>query len=182
MNELARFDYDRPVSPPPEPASNLLTTILSFLSRLFNSYLGYIILAVLLLILLRALAAKMSVTYSSFRDSAITIKAELPLTGDETDYDALIRQSVNASDFRSAVRYVFLKTMQSLADKNLIVWRKEKTNVEYYLELPPACRSEFRRLAEVFDRIWYGRYPADAGSYRFTVDRMNDLLFNSGGQ
>ncbi len=73
-----------------------------------------------------------------------------------SDYDALIRQSYKLEDYRMAVRYLFLKTLRLLADKQLLQHSTDKTNFQYVQEMVPEKKNDFANLVLNYEYIWYG--------------------------
>src|SRR5690606_18641938 len=75
----------------------------------------------------------------------------------EIDFDQLIEDAVSREQYRSAVRYHFLRLLKIMSEKQIIEWNPDKTNREYLLEISnPALKKEFDYLAYVYENIWYG--------------------------
>lgn len=82
------------------------------------------------------------------------------------DFEAGIEAAVAAGDYRRAVRLFYLKALRELADRNLIVWRREKTNHAYVDELRRSpLRRSFAELTYLFEYIWYGEFPVDEAAF-----------------
>ncbi|WP_457654450.1 DUF4129 domain-containing protein [Rhodocaloribacter sp.] len=82
------------------------------------------------------------------------------------DFDAGIEAAAAAGDYRRAVRLFYLKALRELADRNLIVWRREKTNHAYVDELRRTpVRRPFAELTYLFEYIWYGEFPVDEAAF-----------------
>ncbi len=65
-------------------------------------------------------------------------------------------------DYQTAYRLKYLEVLQQLIQKNLIFYKKEKTNYEYLLQLSGKQVYEpFRLLTFNFDGIWYGEMLID---------------------
>ncbi len=96
------------------------------------------------------------------------------------DLDARIEEAVAGSDYRRAVRLLYLKALRELDEQNLIVWRWEKTNQDYIDELRNASlRRPFVELTYLFEYIWYGAFPADAAAFgrmRRVFARLHERL------
>ena len=75
---------------------------------------------------------------------------------DDSDYDALIRQSFRLADYRMAVRYLFLKTLRQLSDRGQLQRSAEKTNFQYVQEIPVDKREDFASLVLNYEYVWYG--------------------------
>lgn len=82
------------------------------------------------------------------------------------DLDALIDEAVARQDFRAAVRLLYLKALRALAEAGRIDWQRDKTNHEYLAELRDAAlRRDFAGLTTLFEYVWYGDFPVDAGLF-----------------
>jgi len=75
----------------------------------------------------------------------------------EFDLPALIQQAIAQKDFTVATRLYYLLTIKTLSDKNLIHWKKDKTNRNYLNELTTIdLKNQFGQLTNIFERVWYG--------------------------
>lgn len=102
--------------------------------------------------------------------------AETELEQVETERAALARAETAeaASDFRGALRFLYLSAVLHLQERGVLPYDKSLTNREYlhqaeadinlYTALGPAIT--------VFDEVWYGHKPCDAE----TVASYRDLL------
>lgn len=92
-------------------------------------------------------------------------------------YDELIANAEDNNNFNLATRYLFLKTLKTLADKELISFTAEKTNKEYVKEMEQHHYSdEFKKLTRDYEYAWYGKVYLDKNNY----ERMKEsfLLFH----
>ncbi len=74
----------------------------------------------------------------------------------ENDFDSKYKRAYNEGNMRIAMRYLFLKTLQSLNEKELITFATDKTNSQYTRELPTTIKNDFAQLALYYEYIWYG--------------------------
>ncbi len=82
---------------------------------------------------------------------------ELPENIEGINIDALIADAIKKGNYRLAVRWSFLKTLQWLNHQNKIAWQPAKTNVDYQAELKDVHgKEEFISLSRVFEYVWYG--------------------------
>lgn len=81
------------------------------------------------------------------------------------DFDQLIHQACKLGDYRMAVRYLFLRTLQQLRDKNQINYEPDKTNSRYVYELPEQWRNDFSRLIFQYEYVWYGHFDIQKEQY-----------------
>ncbi len=74
--------------------------------------------------------------------------------------------SIKNGDYKTAYRIRYLQVLQMLIIRNMIFYRKEKTNYEYLMELSgKEIYEPFRMLTFNFDGIWYGELMIDAQKY-----------------
>lgn len=94
----------------------------------------------------------------------------------EMDFDTLITNALKNKDYRLVVRFLYLKNLKLLSDKELIDWKANKTNYSYQYELSDfSLRTKFLEVTLIFDYIWYGEFPLDEEKYRDISLRMNDF-------
>ena len=73
-----------------------------------------------------------------------------------SDYEKLVQQSIDLADYRSAVRFLFLKTLAQLAEGEYIHRSAGKTNYQYAREIREDKRNEFSALVLNYEYVWYG--------------------------
>jgi hypothetical protein len=92
-------------------------------------------------------------------------------------YDALISDAENKNEFNLATRYLFLKTLKSLADKGFIDFTTEKTNKEYLKEMQQnKSFNQFEKLTRNYEYIWYGKFLIGQNIYQHLKEEF--ILFN----
>ncbi|MBI3510926.1 MAG: DUF4129 domain-containing protein [Bacteroidetes bacterium] len=94
------------------------------------------------------------------------------------NYEQVIAEARAKKDFRLAVRLWFLRTLKELTDRELVAWKTDKTNSDYYYELSGnVLQNEFGDVSYVYDHIWYGDFPVDENSYGDAEDKFR--IFHS---
>lgn len=79
-----------------------------------------------------------------------------------TDYNKLISQSVINKNYRLAIRYHYLQTLQKLAARGAIQFTADKTNYQYINELAgKPFRDQFVALTLHYEYAWYGGFSTD---------------------
>lgn len=82
------------------------------------------------------------------------------------DMERLIGQEVAAQRWRSAARYLYLRSLQDLQNAGSIVWKKDKTNRDYLREVAaPNTHAAFARAVAVFESAWYGDEPVNEAEF-----------------
>lgn len=96
-----------------------------------------------------------------------TPEVEEEVISSESDFNNLIYQSLQANNYRQAVRYQYLKTLHKLSDRNLVELAKDKTNFQYVRELRnPAFQNDFASLTLNYEYVWYGEFIIDKSIYQ----------------
>lgn len=84
----------------------------------------------------------------------------------ETDLERFLREALEASDHRSAIRVCYLMVIKSLSENELIKWQRDKTNYDYVREVRRrSFYRRFRDITHVFEVIWYGEAPINERIY-----------------
>jgi len=75
------------------------------------------------------------------------------------DYDKDIQNAIAATDYRLAVRLLFLRLLRNLSVNDIIQYKQEKTNFVYLSELRSGpYYNDFFHLARNYEYIWYGKF------------------------
>jgi len=136
--------------------------------------LGYILIGILVLFLIYFIFSKIEPDKKFERSDSYLLEDEIEDIN-ELDTVSLLDQALAKGDYRYAVRIQFLAILQSLSQKEKILWRKEKTNHEYARELRNENYGpEFQKLVTIFDYVWYGKREVSKEQYA-----QIDLKFKS---
>ena len=106
-------------------------------------------------------------------------EAPLNFVSEDTDIYAInfneaIEDAISKKEFRLAIRLLYLKSLRQLADKNLIHWKINKTNVDYSAELSRTNFADsFNLITRIYEFAWYGEFAVDEDAFR-----QAQLLFN----
>ena len=157
--------------PPDKESSseNFRFPTVSLLDRIFSGALFKLILVML------AAFFVLSVLYGFFKNKGIFKRQftkgigeeELPAEEDklDQDFDELVHQNHKLGDYRMALRYQFLKTLQLLRDHNHVEYGADKTNSQYMRELPAHWQNEFAKLILSYEYVWYGNFIINKQQY-----------------
>jgi hypothetical protein len=78
---------------------------------------------------------------------------------DDDNLDEKIKKAVEAKEHRVAVRYMYLKALRLLNDRQWIRFHADATNYEYVNQMSGhKLASEFGFLTRVYDYMWYGEF------------------------
>lgn len=104
---------------------------------------------------------------------------DLPEDIQSVNIDSHIDEAIRNGNYRLAIRWCFLKSLQLLNQKKQITWQPSKTNVDYQHELKdPGIRERFSKISYVFEYVWYGELSTSEKV--FTKYRDDVEKFNSG--
>jgi hypothetical protein len=85
---------------------------------------------------------------------------------DEKNFDEEISRALSDGDYRLAIRLQYLQTLKTLAAKQLINWKPDRTNQSYVQELAPyPYQSDFVLITRYFEFAWYGDFQIEKSSY-----------------
>lgn len=75
----------------------------------------------------------------------------------ETDLERFLREALENKDYKLAIRIYYLMLLRILHDKNLIEWKRNKTNMDYLAEVRkhPAYH-QLSNNTLLYELIWYG--------------------------
>jgi hypothetical protein len=96
---------------------------------------------------------------------------------EQVDFDKLINKSLKEHNYRLATRYMYLKSLKSLATKKTIEWHFDKTNSDYLNEIKDSnIKALFKRVSYIYDYVWYGEFPIDEASFNKNKADFNQLI------
>ena len=151
----------------------------SFLGRLFNSAILQIVMwiaaAALVLFIIYNLFLSEGIFGSRSAKKAIQLADE-----DDTrlviDYEALLRKAYADENWRFAMRFLFLKTLQKLNKNEMINYAVNKTNSAYLKELPVIKRNDFASLSLYYEYVWYGNVEIEKTVFDTIENKFNNFL------
>jgi len=151
-------------------SSEAYSTILDFV------YYGLMILAILLIIRGLIKADRRGVIFGKLATDEIII-TETKEDISKLNFDDLITAAIENKNYKLAVRYLFLKSLQLLSEKELIQLSDDKTNHQYLSEVKnDRLSSVFYKTTSIFEWIWYGDFPVDENLMNSSRNEFNELF------
>lgn len=85
----------------------------------------------------------------------------------EANYDKLRADAIANQQYPLAVRYGYLKALQMLTNKEMIDFRPNKTNTDYFAELAPkkAIQKQFGEISLAFEYVYYGDFSLNKSRF-----------------
>jgi len=115
---------------------------------------------------------KLFLTEGAFRRNSTSANTALPKVEEEvitseSNFAQLIKQALQNANYRLAVRYQYLQTLNKLAAKNLVTLAADKTNYQYVREISNKnFQNEFAALTLNYEYVWYGEFNIEENIYR----------------
>lgn len=162
LNESSRYDYDRKIeSRNPNPILNFFAQLFGLFAQIFGSIIGYLILAALIIGLVWILAKNVRLPKRKVKVAPEDVLHYDPEQDIQViDYSGLLEEAIANRNYRLAIRYLYIMTLQKLQNAELIQWHKEKTNRDYYYELPNDYQPAFNDILRIYEYVWYGEFDA----------------------
>ncbi len=156
-----------------------------FLQMLFSSgilqMLFWLVAIAFVLIILYRLFLSNGIFKKNGRAVSVQEMAEEERMISIADHDRLIQQALMAGDHRLAVRWLFLKTLTRLSEKEELIYAGDKTNFQYVQEISADKKNEFSSLVLSYEYIWYGGFLLNAESYASVENKFNQFFHKLNG-
>ena len=82
------------------------------------------------------------------------------------NYQRDIDKAAQAGNYRLAIRLMFLRLLKNLAEKNIIQYKTDRTNLDYLMQLSSTrYYQDFFRITRNYEFSWYGKFPVNAETY-----------------
>lgn len=95
----------------------------------------------------------------------------------KTELELALEKAVKNGDYRAAIRVYFTFIMKDLFEKRLIIWEKEKTNLQYLRELSSSpYHRDFSTCVNIFEVVWYGKRPITESEFITLSANFKKLL------
>ncbi len=127
-------------------------------TKWFRTLLFVLLTSTLLFALYKILVEnKLNLFYSISRKNEIKQGDENGVT--DENLEEKISEFIYTGNFRSALRYMYLKALKTLGDKGLIQFNAQGTNHEYVDQLiNHPQQKNFRLLTYAYEYVWYGGF------------------------
>ncbi|WP_205511462.1 DUF4129 domain-containing protein [Longitalea arenae] len=100
---------------------------------------------------------KLFLFYSSGKTKAVADGEAIDI--EDENLDEKIRKAVAAREHRPAVRFMYLKALQLLNERQWIRYHADGTNYEYVMQMSAhKLGNAFSSLTRVYDYVWYGEF------------------------
>jgi len=77
----------------------------------------------------------------------------------DINYQKEIDKAIHSTNYRLAVRLMFLRALKNLSEKNIIQFKNGRTNFDYLLQMnSTGYYKDFFRLTRHYEYMWYGEF------------------------
>ena len=159
------FNYETKVVSSESFFDRIMDWIFRTLDKLFSNegiapFIRYTLIAGLIIfIVLRLMNVKFQTLFYKNRKQQPLLLTNEEMEIMESDLDEMIGKEIINNNFRFAVRYLYLKLLKALNDKEYIHLQAHKTNYDFQYEMKDkACAKDFAGLSKVFEFVWYGDF------------------------
>ncbi len=186
--ELTEFDYSRSVVVADDWFSQMLRGVMNWIGSLFGAAGGSmtgknILLIVMVLILIGAAfyVAKMRFqnALSSGGHQIMDPHQEEEFSQD-VNYEELLKSSLKDADLSSAVKFLYLHTLQrlnGLQEIEVVIW---KSPLEYLYELPSRKKTDFEAICRLYEKTRYGHYQPKEVDLQVALEHLNNITIAKG--
>lgn len=98
------------------------------------------------------------------KSNKIIVEDDSVITDDifAINYQREIDKAVGMSNYRLAVRLMFLRLLKKLSDNHVIQYKQDSTNFDYLMQLQPTgMYKDFFKLTRNYEYSWYGQFEID---------------------
>ena len=151
--------------------SGLVAAIFAFFSTSFGKTLVWVILFVIIGYALAKIVISERAGFfrrtKAVADEQVNIN-EVPAEDlMDVNWNEYLRKATEEGNMRLAIRYSYMLMLQLMQKRQIINYRPEKTNYDYYYELSNSTyKSPFRQLTRQYEYAWYGNYPVSQTAYQ----------------
>ncbi len=155
---------------------SLLHWLTNFISKILGrqikdievpDWLWYLVLSLIsIFIILRIFRSNFKPVFYNPLKITQSDKDGIPENIHSINFEESIASAMNSSDYRTALRFHYLKYLKLMFDKGIVQYKKGKSNHDYQKELADINISRiFTRLTLIYEWVWYGKIYPDFETY-----------------
>lgn len=172
------IDYSKEAPPPEEkPRKSVKGPDFNIAPGIGKPIIFILVFALLIFILVRVMKGNMLLGDKKIKDESVFTDVSPNEDIHQSNLEELYAQALAAGNFRLAVRYYYLLVIRELSNKQLITWKKEKTNSDYIFDMMSnAFGKPFREITFLFEKIWYGKPELSEQNFLLVSSRFNEFI------
>lgn len=169
------FDYDRNIAPVSSPFFEFIAEVLGLLGKFLSSTVGIVII-ILLIGSAIYLAAKRTQLSKAKKEAITILETDEGQTEIVANFYEAYKKAKGKHNYDLALRFLFLQLLNEMQDLSHIELHQDKTNRQYYSEMPANLRQDFLSLATLFEASRYGHFQLEAQELHQAEGYYDSLL------
>jgi hypothetical protein len=140
----------------------------------------YVIIVAIVLFILWAIVKNISVDLKLKKAASAIADPEANVENiEQVDIDSFLKKARLEKNYRLAIRLYYLGLLKRLNETGAIIWKKDKTNLEYLTELftRDYHYDDIRRLTLAYEEVWYGERKLSDETFG-VVSHSFESIFN----
>ncbi|NIJ44200.1 flagellar biogenesis protein FliO [Wenyingzhuangia heitensis] len=114
--------------------------------------------------------------FKKSKNNSLTYQTEIEEI-ELSDFNLLVKESVDNNNYRLAVKYYYLWVLQKLSEQEIIELSNLKTNSDYQLETENTPYFQnFKSVSYYYNYIWYGEFMIDKEAFEKIESSYQQLL------
>jgi hypothetical protein len=139
----------------------------------------YVIIIAIVLLILWAIVKNISVDLKLKKAANAISDPEGSVENiEEIDIDSFLKKARREKNYRLAIRLYYLGLLKRLNETGAIIWKKDKTNLEYLTELftRDYHYHDIRRLTLAYEEVWYGERMLTDETFSLVSDSFESIF------
>jgi hypothetical protein len=96
---------------------------------------------------------------------------------DADNIDEKIREAIQNGHYRTAIRLMYLKTLNVLNEKQMIALHSKSTNNDYIQQMQKQpAGNDFKMLTQIYEYVWYGEFQPSENQFRTIEVNFNRFI------
>jgi hypothetical protein len=153
------------------PRENFMDKLVRFFMRpAVRTFIFLLLIALAIFVIIKVIIINKLYVFSSSAKKAKSKDAENESELINENLDEKINDALARNDQRSAVRYLYLKTLQLLDRKGWIRLHSQATNFAYRNQVNQFAKGkEFGFLSSVYEHVWYGNFKLSPQQFDIVI-------------
>jgi hypothetical protein len=158
-------------------ANNAFFKLLESIGRspLLKWLLYFFLAAIIIFAVYQVMVVNNFFIFTRTRSNKAQLKEEEELM--PVNIDEKINEAIDKKEYRLAIRFLYLKTLQLLHDKNRIRMHAKSTNKDYIRQMQKHSGvSQFRLLTRIYEYVWYGDFHPNDHQFQIINTNFNQFI------
>lgn len=92
------------------------------------------------------------------------------------NYQKEIDKAASTGNYRLAIRLMFLRLLKNMAEKHIIQYKQDRTNLDYLMQLSSTnYYNDFFSITRNYEYSWYGHFEVDETKYQLIKSQFDNF-------